>query len=279
MDFPVLVLVLAAAAGHAGWNAWLKNRSADLSGFATIALGWLLAGLLGAAVTGLPDAASRPWLLASLVVHTAYAIMLISAYRYADFSMAYPIARGSGPLMVALAAPVLLHETLDATSSVAVLLLVTGIFLIGGWRPATGQGGGRAILLSLGTGMLIATYTLIDASGARAGNTPHAYAAWLFVTTAIPLLYLAWRHYGSDTISRLRPAMATGIAAGIVSVAAYWIVIWAMTMAPAALVAATRETSILFAALLGWLFFGEKITALRWLGIALTLAGVLLARL
>jgi len=95
----------------------------------------------------------------------------------------------------------------------------------------------------------------------------------------MPLLYLAWRHYGSDTLARLRPAMATGIAAGILSVAAYWIVIWAMTVAPAALVAATRETSILFAALLGWLFFGETITALRWLGIALTLAGLLLARL
>jgi len=279
MDFPVLALVLAAAAGHAGWNAWLKSRSADLSGFATIAVGWLLAGLMGVALAGLPAAASWPWLIASCVVHTAYAIMLISAYRHSDFSLAYPIARGSGPLIVALTAPLLLHEHLDWAGRTAVVLVVAGIFLIGVFRGRGGLAGRRAVLLSLGTGVLIAAYTVIDARGARSAGTPHAYAAWLFLTTAIPLIFMAWREYGRTTIARLRPGMAVGISAGILSVGTYWIVIWAMTVAPAALVAATRETSILFAALLGRAFFGERITPLRWFGIVLTLAGLVLARL
>lgn len=278
MDLPVLALVLLAALGHAVWNAWLKDKSADLAGFATLSVGWLLAGVLGACVVGFPAWESWPYLLATTTVHTFYAVVLAMAYRNGDFSLAYPIARGSGPLFVSLLAPFVLRETLDVSGQIAVLLLVVGIIMIGVFRGQHSLGGRRAILLSLLTGALIATYTLIDAQGARSGTSAHAYAAWLFILTSLALIGLARYLIGPGLVAQIRGRVVPGIMAGIVSVIAYWIVLWAMTVAPAALVAATRETSILFAAFLGWVFLGEKIPPLRALGIVITLAGLVLAK-
>ena len=279
MDLPVLALVLLAAAAHAGWNAWLKDRSADLLGFATIAIGWLIAGVLGAVIFGFPAWASWPYLIATTVVHTLYAVVLIKAYRQADFSLAYPIARGSAPLFVSLTAPYLLNEHLEGPSQFAVTLLVIGIFMIGLFRDRSGIGGRRAVMLSLGTGVLIAAYTMIDGEGARSGSGPHVYAAWLFILTAGALIALAMHQREIVfSIFQIRTA-AAGVLAGLLSVFSYWIVLWAMTVAPTALVAATRETSILFAALLGWGFMGDKIRPLRWLGVVVTLIGLTLAKL
>ena len=279
MDLPVLALVLVAAAAHAGWNAWLKDRSADLASFAVLAIGWLVAGISGAVVVGFPSWASWPYLLATTVVHTLYAVLLIKAYRHADFSLAYPIARGSGPLFVSLTAPYLLNEHLEGPSQFAVTLLVIGIFMIGLFRDRSSIGGRRAVMLSLGTGVLIAAYTMIDGEGARSGSGPHVYAAWLFILTGGALIALAMQQRKLVFSSlQFRPAV-TGILAGLLSVISYWIILWAMTVAPTALVAATRETSILFAALLGWGFLGEKIRPLRWVGIVITLIGLILAKL
>lgn len=279
MDLDVLGVVLIAAAAHAGWNAWLKDRSSDLNGFAIIAVGWLIAGLVGALVFGFPGLASWPYLLATSVVHTVYALFLINAYQNSDFSLAYPIARGSAPLFVTLSAPFLLQEELGGPSQFAVTLLVIGVFLIGVFRGNGRLGGRKAILLSLGTGVLIAAYTMIDAEGARASNSPHAYSAWLFVLTALALLGIACLRSPHTFFHSLRSRAPAGIPIGVLSAFAYWAILWAMTVAPTALVAATRETSILFAALIAWVFLGEKLRPLRWVGITCMLAGLFLAKL
>ena len=279
MDLPVLALVLLAALGHAIWNAWLKDRSADLVGFAALSIGWLAAGLVGALFVGFPSWEVWPYLLATTIVHVLYAVFLIRAYQLADFSLAYPIARGSAPMFVTLAAPWLLGEGLEGPSQFAVTLLVIGILMIGVFQGRGTLGGRRAVFYSLVTGVLIATYTLIDAAGARSGESPHAYAAWLFILTSLALIALAVYRVGPKALPRIRERAVSAAAAGVISVAAYWIVLWAMTVAPAALVAATRETSILFAALIGWGFMQEKITPMRWVGIVLTLTGLILAKL
>ena len=279
MDLPVLALVLLAAVAHAAWNGWLKKSSPDFAGLAAMSIGWLILGVIGLLFVGLPDGSHWPYLLLTTVVHTIYATLLVSAYRHGELSLTYPIARGTGPLIVALAAPFLLNETLEEPHLLAVALIVAGILIIGLAGAGASLRERHAILLSLATGVAIGLYTLIDAAGARAGSSPHTYSAWLFVLTAIALLAVTGFVHGTATCKLLRPHLRHGIAIGILSAVAYSIVLWAMTVAPAALVAAVRETSILFAALIGWRFLGERITRLRWLGVALTAVGLVVARL
>ena len=279
MDLPVLALVLLAAVAHSAWNGWLKKSSPDFAGLAAMSIGWLILGVIGLLFVGPPDGSHWPYLLLTTVVHTIYATLLVNAYRHGELSLTYPIARGTGPLIVALAAPFLLSETLEGPDLLAVALIVAGILIIGLAGAGAGLRERHAILLSLATGVAIGLYTLIDAAGARAGSSPHTYSAWLFVLTAIALLAVTAFVHGTATCKLLRPHLRHGIAIGILSAVAYSIVLWAMTVAPAALVAAVRETSILFAALIGWRFLGERITRLRWLGVALTAVGLVVARL
>jgi drug/metabolite transporter (DMT)-like permease len=272
-------LVLLAAVAHAAWNGWLKKSSPDFAGLAAMSIGWLILGVIGLFFVGLPDGSHWPYLLLTTVVHTIYATLLVNAYRHGELSLTYPIARGTGPLIVALAAPFLLNETLEEPGLFAVALIVAGILIIGLAGAGASLHERHAIVLSLATGVAIALYTLIDAAGARAGSSPHTYSAWLFVLSAIALLAVTGFVHGTATCKLLRPHLRHGIVIGILSAVAYSIVLWAMTVAPAALVAAVRETSILFAALIGWRFLGEKITRLRWLGVALTAVGLVFARL
>ncbi len=279
MDLPVLALVLLAAVAHSAWNGWLKKSSPDFAGLAAMSIGWLILGVIGLLFVGLPDGSHWPYLLLTTVVHTIYATLLVNAYRHGELSLTYPIARGTGPVIVVLAAPFLLNETLEGPDLLAVALIVAGILIIGLAGAGASLRARHAILLSLATGVAIALYTLIDAAGARVGASPHTYSAWLFVLTAIALLAVTGFVHGTATCTLLRPHLPQGIAVGILSAVAYSIVLWAMTVAPVALVAAVRETSILFAALIGWKFLGERITRLRWLGVALTAVGLVVARL
>jgi drug/metabolite transporter (DMT)-like permease len=212
VDISVLALVLLAAIAHAAWNGWLKKVSPDFVGLAAISIGWLIVGVIGLFFVGLPAAAHWPYLSLTTVVHTIYAALLVNAYRHGELSLTYPIARGTGPVIVALAAPFLLNEYLDGSDFSAVALIVTGILMIG----LAGAGGSlherhaillslatgvAAILLSLATGVAIACYTLIDAAGARAGPSPHTYSAWLFVFTAIALLAVAGFMHRTATLA------------------------------------------------------------------------------
>jgi len=278
VDLHVLALVLLAAAAHAAWNAWLKDSGDRLSSMAALATGWLIVGCISVPIVGLPSFAAWPFLFATTIVHTSYAMLLITAYKYAEFSLAYPIARGTGPLLVALTAPLFISETLEGPSSFAVTLIVIGIFLIGIFGNERNLGGPRAILFSLATGVLIAAYTMIDGTGARAGNTPHAYAGWLFILTAVPIIVLARKKLQKDFRSLLAGHWRNGVLVGVLSATAYWIIVWAMSVAPMALVAAARETSILFAALVSWGILGEKLRPLRWAGVVVTVIGLVMSK-
>lgn len=278
MDLHVLAMVLLAAAAHAAWNAWLKDSGDKLSAMAAIAMGWLIVACIAIPLVGVPDLATWPYLLGSTVVHTAYAMLLITAYRHADFSLAYPIARGTGPLLVALTAPLFVSEYLEGPSFFAVTLIVIGIFLIGAFGNERSLGGRRAILYSLATGVFIAAYTMIDGQGARTGSTPHAYAGWLFALIAIPIILLAKKKLNKTVKSLLAEHWRKGVPIGALSAIAYWVIVWAMTVAPMALVAAARETSILFAALVSWGVLGEKVRPMRWAGAVVTVVGLVLAK-
>ena len=275
----MLTLVLLAAIVHATWNGWLKKSSPDFIGLAAISTGWLIVGVIGVFFVGLPPPSSWPYLAATTAVHLIYTGLLVNAYRHGELSLTYPIARGTGPLLVAMAAPYFLGERLAASDILAVALIVPGILVVGLAGAGNHIRDRHAILLSLATGVTIAIYTLIDAAGARSGPSPHTYSVWLFVLSASALLLVTWYLRRSATITLLKPHLRRGVGAGIMSAIAYMVVLWAMTVAPAALVAAVRETSILFAALIGWGFLGENLSRLRWFGVVLIVVGLVVARL
>lgn len=279
MNLTVLTLVLLTALTHASWNAWLKKTSPDFIGLGALSIGWLILGVAVLPLVGLPDRSHWPFLLLTTVLHTAYAALLVSAYRRGELSLVFPIARGSGPMIVAFVSPWLLRERLAGTEFLAVALIIAGILVIGLVGAGANIRHRHATLLSLATGVAIAAYTVIDAAGARTGASPYVYSAWLFILVAITQLVVTGVIYRRSTSSLLRPHLARGITVGVLSAFAYTVVIWAMTVAPAALVAAVRATSILFAALIGWGLLGDRITRFRWLGVALTVTGLMIVRL
>jgi drug/metabolite transporter (DMT)-like permease len=273
MGLSVLGLVLLTAIIHALWNAWLKVSGDRLAALAVMAVGWALVALLALPFIEAPAPAARPFLAGSTVVHTIYALVLIRAYRFTGLSVAYPIARGIGPLLVMAAATVIGNDQLGVTGAAAVLLIAAGVMWLGGTAPIRDQHG---LLLSLATGGLVGAYTLLDGLGGRADATPHSYSVWLLLLTAVPLVLVAWAAHGSALLALARPLCAKGLSAGVLSAGAYWIIIWAMSVAPMGLVAAVRESSVVFAAVIGSTLLGESV---RWSAVLLVFAGIVLARL
>jgi drug/metabolite transporter (DMT)-like permease len=259
-----MAAILTAAILHASWNAIAKgseDRTALL--VRMTAVGTVLAAPV--AVTAPPPArASWSWLGFSVLVHVAYALTLTVAYRYGDFNQAYPIARGLGPVLVAVAAVVVLDESLTPAAVAGVLLVAVGAVVIGHTSLRRGHN-----VIALGTAFLTATaiagYTIVDGVGVRASGSPVGYAAWLMVLQG-PLT-AAWvavmrcasvRRPGRPMPARrTRPPWRVALIAGALSGTAYGLVLWAQTRASLAGVAALRETSIVFAAVIGATVFRE----------------------
>ncbi|TDR93873.1 EamA family transporter [Enterovirga rhinocerotis] len=280
MEFHVFAAVLAAAALHAGWNAFLKLRLEPLLAM-TLIMGFAgLVALPALIVLGLPPRSSWPWLATSIALHLAYSIVLTSAYARADMGQVYPIARGGAPLMTALASALLLQEPVSALQLFGIASLGLGVAamsILG--RRSGGRVDPLAIGLALLTAASICGYTLSDGLGARASGSPHAYTAALFVADGITLsAYAAWRRGGK----KLREALGywrQGVVGGTMSLASYWIAIWAMTIAPIALVAALRESSVLFAVAIAVIVVKEPLQWTRALAAVVILFGLVLVRL
>lgn len=280
MEPHVFAAVLAAAALHAGWNALLKGRLDPLLGVTLVAGGCSAVGLPLLLAVGWPAAAAWPWLLGSLVLHLGYFVTLSGAYRRADMSQVYPIARGGAPLLTAVAASWWLHEGVSAVQFAGIAALGLSVVAL----SAVGRRRGTrfdpvAVTLALATAAIISGYTLLDGLGARAAGDPHAYTAALFVLDGIPVvLFTLWRR-GSAAIGPLRARWLGGLAGGAMSFAAYWTVIWAMTVAPIPLVAALREASVLFASVIAVAVLKEPLQWSRALAGATVVASLALIRL
>lgn len=268
---PVALLVLLAALMHAGWNYLAKAGDDGLLETAGIALGSALIALALLPALPLPDPASWPWLGLTLLIHVAYFAALVMAYRHADLSLAYPLMRGLAPLLVALAAP-LAGDPLPPGLLAGVLLVAAGIVLPAavGLRRKAVSGPGMAFAVA--NAVLIAAYTLSDGIGVRlSGNAP-AYAAWLFALNAWSIVGIAFARRGRATVAYLRRRWPVALGGGALSIGSYGIALWAMSVASIPAVAALRETSVIFAALLGHRLLGEGMG--RWrVGGALLVAG------
>lgn len=279
METNVFAVVLAAAALHAGWNALLKIGLDRYLTASLIQIGAACVALPALFFFSPPVAAAWPCIAVSALLHIGYNIFLARAYQHGDLSQAYPIARGSSPLMVALLA-LLAGETLYAGQWLALLVLVGGIWLMA-WRG--GQAGaarnGALLFNALATAACIAGYTLADALGARSNGDAIGYALWLFLVNGVVAGCILALSRGPRVFLRLGPHWRGGLGGGAMSMLAYSLVIWATTQAPVAMVSALRESSVLFALLIGWLFLKESMPVLRLLACAVILAGVVLLKL
>jgi drug/metabolite transporter (DMT)-like permease len=273
----VVGITLAAAVLHAVWNAVAHGVSDRLVGFALIGVAYTLVGGAGALVLGLPPAAAWPFILASALIHAIYTLLLWASYQLGEFSQVYPVARGTAPWVVAVIEVVLGHAlpVLQLVGIVVISLGLISLALDGGRLS-------RAALPALGaavaTGICIAGYTVIDA-GAVSTTPVLVYAAWMFLLQGpvLPLIALLRRGPGLGT--RARPVLAAGLGGGVVSLAAYGLVLVAQTSGATAAVAALRETSIVFGAILGTVFLGERFGVRRVIAAAVVALGIVLVNL
>lgn len=270
MSSLVVALVLASAVLHASWNAMLRSTPDRLWSMAVMCAFCALFALPVGLVFGLPAAPSWPYLLSSASLQIGYALVLVRSYRTGQLAHVYPIARGSAPLLVTLGAAVVAGEHLAPAGLIGVVLVSAGIVAIalGHGRPDAGS-----TLFALATGAFIAAYMVVDGLGVRQSGNAIGYAAWQGVVEGapMPIVYTLIRQ-GPPKVAWDRPlAMTAGGA--LVSLTAYGVVIWAMSLKPMGQVSALRETSILFAAVLGVVFLKERLTFRRMLGAAMIAGG------
>jgi drug/metabolite transporter (DMT)-like permease len=280
MDPFVFAAVLFAALCHASWNTLLKIR---LDPFAANALITVASGLIAAAAlpfVGLAPIVSWPWLVASIILHLAYYYGLTEAYRTGDLSQVYPIARGAAPLMTAVISTTALGEDIGLFGWIGILSLVFGVFLLSirGGRDLT-RIDRRAFGFAFFTAVTICGYSLTDGIGARVSGNAHAYAALLFVLDGSCMAAVALWRRGQSILTEARIYWKTGLFGGALSVTSYWIVIWAMTVAPIAIVAALRETSVLFAAVISVVILKEQLRPARVIAALMIVFGLALIRL
>jgi drug/metabolite transporter (DMT)-like permease len=280
MDFLVFIAVLVAAACHASWNALLKLNMEPIVATTLVAMASGLVAVPFVCVVDLPHAGAWPYLVASVAIHIGYYLALAEAYRHGDLGQVYPIARGTAPLLTALVATVAPGEMLGLFGWAGVIALAAGILLLAvrGGR-ADRRFDARSVGFALLTSLTITAYTLSDGVGARVTESAAAYTAWLFLLSGAAMsLYgvirLGPRRLADDS----RANWAIALSGAALSTAAYAIAIWAMTVAPIALVAALRETSVLFATLISTLLLREPWLAARIAATVMVLAGALLLR-
>jgi drug/metabolite transporter (DMT)-like permease len=278
MSLGVFLAVLGAAFLHALWNALIKTGTSKVGGMVILSIAEVPIGLAVVALRPAIDPAAIPWVLAAGCTHFAYKFFLTYAYDRGDLSRVYPIARGAAPLVVALVGAFTLPDAVAAHEYLAIAVLGLGILLMA--RGVFTRGEDRRLLpFALGSACATATYTLIDGMGARVAGDAAAYVAWVFVADGsfFTLGMLALR--GWDVLPRDGRSWRLGLMASAASYGAYSVSIWAMTLAPIAVVAALRETSILFAVLIGWLVFREPLGRDKAVAAAVIVAGVMLTRL
>ena len=274
MPLSVFLAVIAAAALHAGWNALVKLGTDRFSSILLLALVQGAIALLLLPFFELPARAAWPWVLLGSALHSGYKLFLIRAYQHGELSQVYPLARGTAPLIVAVAGALFLGETPTPVRAAAVLAIACGIMLMAG-RGGLGR---TALLWALGTAGFTAAYTVADGMGARIAGSASAFALWMFALDGLAMLGFALATRGRAAVTALAPAWRGGAAAGAMSLGSYWIAIWAFTKAPLAMVAALRETSVLFAMLIAVFLLREKVAPARWAAGGLILAGIVLMR-
>ncbi len=275
LSLGMVLMILAAALMHASWNVMVKTSGDKLLNTGLISLGLGCCGLFLIPFVGMPDPPSWPFLASSLVTHMAYYIFLSNGYRHGDLSQVYPIARGSSPLLVAIAAWLMIGETLSPWQMAGVAASSIGILSLAFDSSPDPAQRWRPILFGLLTGFSIMTYTLSDGQGVRLAGDRIGYIVWLFVLDApMVALYCLWRRPAA--LDYFRAKWKFGLIGGLLSGGGYGISIYAMSQGGLANVSALRETSVVFAALMSAYLLKERVRRRRYASVFLVAAGAVL---
>ena len=279
MSVNIMLAVLVAAFLNAAWNTSVKSTPDKFLGASLICFGGAAVALPFALALPAISAAAYPNLIFSTACHVTYFLLINRAYRTADLSTAYPLMRGAAPLVSMTLAFLLLNEAPKALSVAGAIVVLAGILFLG--RDAFKKGGlDRTTLIAVSSNaVVIACYTLSDGQGGRLSGQPVSYTLWLMVTAGLAFLPVALVFRGPRFFSAARTHWPMALGGGAASTGAYAIVIWAMSQAPIGLVSALRETSALFAAVLGAVFLHEKFGMARYTCAALVCCGLALVRL
>ena len=283
MTWGVVAAVLFGALLHASWNALIKSGNDQQLDTALIHVLGCGFGAALVAVVGLPVPAAWPWLAASIAIHVGYYVTLVGAYRHGDLGFAYPVMRGTAPLLVALASGQLIGEHVPPAAWLGVAGISAGVLAIGLTRAAPGGASRRhALAYALANAAIIASYTIVDGIGVRASGNALQYVGLLFLVDGLPyfaIVLFARRAALAPAFAYMRRRWPIAALGSCASLGSYGIALWAMTRAPVASVAALRETSVLFAALLGVFLLKERFRLQRAIGTGAIIAGVMALRL
>lgn len=281
MTLQVMLVVLGSALLHALWNALVRSAADKFSSTVWIVCGaavWALP-LLG--TVPMPELASWPYLIASVLIHGVYFTLVALAYRGSELGVAYPLMRGSAPALTALLGVLVLGERLSLGAGLGVALVCAGVLGMGvaAWRAQASRPT-FTVLVALLNAVVIATYTLVDGAGVRLAGNALSYTLYLFIGTAVLMVLMSFaRHRWAFVHAVNRPVITTRdglkLAAwgGAGTLGAYGLVLWAFAQAPVALVAALRETSIVFALVIGAVSLKERLTPPKLIAVVLITAG------
>ena len=280
LPLSVTLVVLAAAVTHATWNAIAHGIKDQVLAFGLIGAGSIAVAVPLVAVSPFPLAACWPYLLGSVFIHVFYNLLLMRSYRYGDFGQVYPLARGTSPLVVTGLAAAFAAERPSLAQVFGVLVVSCGLAVLVFAGRATSAPGRAALIAASATGLTIAAYTTVDGLGVRLSGSSVAYIAWLMLleSLCVPAWALA-RRRREVRGGASRRVLLSGLAAGALAVLAYGLVLWAQTRGALAPIAALRETSVIFGAIIGTVAFREPFGRWRIAATMLVVLGVLLLNL
>jgi len=273
MQWSLVFLILFAASLHAGWNVLIKSESNNSLNTTMMIAGSAVIGVLFLPFVPLPLPASRPYLAASIVIHIIYFGVLLLTYKKGDMSLVYPIMRGLPPVLTALAASLLIRETLSLAGWLGIGLVSGGALLLTADFRLSDQFKSAPVVCALLGAGIIALYTLVDAQGVRLSGHAFSYTGWMLFLLALFFLIVMPIFQGRHVFAIMIRNWKKTLIGGSFTFASYGIALWAMTQAPVALVAALRESSILFGTVFSAVILKERITPVRGLSIILIVAG------
>jgi len=274
LQWPLVLLVLLAAVLHASWNAVVKSSGDRFLSFTAIRATGTFFAAGAVAFVPVPVTEAWPYLLAGVLIHNCYYVVLLQAYRFGDLSHVYPLARGIAPLAVAVLAAIFAGETPSTGAITGITLVCVGIISLMFTGPNLAHGGWRPLVLAIATGLFIASYTVVDGIGIRLGETALGYIVWLNLGEGIPFMCAAVVRRRTELIPFLKDNWRRTTGAGTILVTAYGLVLYALSQGAMAHVSALRETSVLFAVVIGVVMLGEPLGWRRFAAAAVIVTGV-----
>ena len=278
MPLTVFFAVILAAVLHAVWNAMVKNEKDKYLGIAGIVFGRVPASIVIIFFAPIPSAESIPYIILSAILHNGYQWFLLSAYKFGDYTKVYPIARGTAPILISIVSLIFLGVVMSNFELLGIFVVCLGILSLS-FQDVQSFKNRKAIIYALITGGFIMSYMITDGYGARISVSLLSYMGWMSILNAFLFAILLNFMKQPGIITRVvkdgKPIFLVG---GTISFLVYAIIIWAFTQAPIPVVSALRETSIIFALLIGTLFLKEKFTLLKIAAVMTIFFGIIVLK-